>query len=205
MARRIRPSIRGVFQKIFSGFTLVELIVVVAILAILATIGFLALSGYSQDAKDASVKANVRSVYSAIAAESALTGNSPRYYVIHDSGAALTGAVVYVDGSPTTLTGGDWNQAGTNYSAGNPDYAKLKINGEKFKVSALDNGNPDRRLDLDRIFGSYAMLSAAYDSKYLSVGAMDAVGAVSANGKRRSVSYFQVAGVAPSTGMASVS
>ena len=80
-----------------SGFTLVELIVVVTILAILATIGFLALSGYSQDAKDSAIKANVRSVQTAISSESALTGNSPRNYVIHDPDYALSGAFAYVD------------------------------------------------------------------------------------------------------------
>lgn len=74
----------------WSAFTLVELIVVVTILAILATIGFLALSGYSQDAKDSATKANVRSVQMAISSESALTNNSPRFYVIHDTGAALS-------------------------------------------------------------------------------------------------------------------
>lgn len=92
---------------LISGFTLAELIVVVTVLAILAAIGFLALSGYSQDAKDSAVKANVRSVYSAIASESALTGKSPRYYVVHDfssTGAALSGAVAYFDGTtPVTL------------------------------------------------------------------------------------------------------
>lgn len=72
------------------GFTLVELIVVITILAILATIGFLALSGYSQDAKDSAIKANVRSVFTAISSEAALTGNSPRFYVVHDTGAALS-------------------------------------------------------------------------------------------------------------------
>ncbi len=72
------------------AFTLVELIVVITILAILATIGFLALSGYSQDAKDSAIKTNVRSVFAAISSESALTGNSPRYYVVHDTGAALS-------------------------------------------------------------------------------------------------------------------
>ena len=88
----------------FSAFTLVELIVVITILAILATIGFLALSGYSQDAKDSAIKANVRSVQTAISSEAALTNNSPRYYVVHDTGAALSGAVAYVDGNPTALT-----------------------------------------------------------------------------------------------------
>ncbi|MFB0965186.1 MAG: type II secretion system protein [Patescibacteria group bacterium] len=72
------------------GFTLAELIVVVTILTILATIGFLALSGYSQDAKESAVKTNVRSVYSAIVSESAVTGNSPRYYVVHDPNWALS-------------------------------------------------------------------------------------------------------------------
>ena len=81
-----------------------ELIVVITILAILATIGFLALSGYTQDAKDSAVAANVRSVYSMITSESALTGNSPRYYIVHDPGAALTGAIVYVDDNPVILT-----------------------------------------------------------------------------------------------------
>ena len=89
----------------WKGFTLVELVVVITILAILATIGFLALSGYSQDAKDSAIKANVRSVQTAISSEAALTNNSPRYYVVHDTGAALSGAFVYVDGNQTALTG----------------------------------------------------------------------------------------------------
>lgn len=79
--------------KKWSGFTLAELIVVVAILAILATVGFLALSGYSDDARDSAAKANVRSVLTAIRSESAITGNSPRRYVVHDaslSGIALS-------------------------------------------------------------------------------------------------------------------
>ena len=91
---------------------------VITILAILATVGFLALSGYSQDAKDATVKANVRSVQTAISAESAVTNNSPRYYVVHETGAALSdGTVAYVDGNPVALTGGQYGTANTNYSA----------------------------------------------------------------------------------------
>ena len=153
-----------------SAFTLVELIVVITILAILATIGFLALSGYSQDAKDSATKANVRSVQTAISAESVITGNSPRYYVVHDSGAALSGAVVYVDGNPTSLSGGAWNDPGTNYSAGNPDWTKLKMNPEKFKLSKLGN-------TLNEVL-------AAFDSKSVAVGVFDWT--VMSNGKLRS-------------------
>lgn len=76
---------RALRKKILSGFTLAELIVVITVLAILATVGFLALSGYSQDAKDSAAKANVRSISTALSSESALTGNSPRYYVVHDT------------------------------------------------------------------------------------------------------------------------
>ncbi|MFB0965338.1 MAG: FISUMP domain-containing protein [Patescibacteria group bacterium] len=161
---------------------------VVTILAILATIGFLALSGYSQDAKDSAIKANVRSVVTAISSESAITNNSPRYYVVHDAAAALTGsAVAYVDGNPVVLTGGDWNAAGTNYSAGNPNWALLKLNPEKFKLSSLPNWFQDT--------------FAAYDPKAVSVGALDAALAPTASGRNRSASFFQAAGVAPSGGV----
>lgn len=175
-----------------SGFTLVELIVVITILAILATIGFLALSGYSQDAKDSALKANVRSVQTAISAESAVSGNSPRYYVVHDAGAALSGAFVYVDGKQVALTGGNFGEApaDSNYSAGNPNYARLKLNPEKFKVSKLGR--------------AIAEAIAAYDSKLLSVGAMEAQ-SVGVNGRQRSVSWFQVAGISPATKIAAVS
>lgn len=188
---RMGKNLRNAILRKLSGFTLVELIVVITILAILATIGFLALSGYAQDAKDASVKANVRSVYSVISSESALTGNSPRYYVVHDPGASLLGAFVYVDGSPVALSGGDWNQSGTNYSAGNPDYAKLKVNGEKFRTSSIGNW--------------FTETEAAYDSKYLIVGAFDWTSNVSASGRARQSSYFQVAGINPTTGIVSMS
>ncbi len=151
-------------SKIWSAFTLAELVVVITVLAILATIGFLALSGYSQDAKDASVKSNVRSVQTAISAEAAISNNSPRYYVVHDSGAALSGAFVYLDGTPTALTGGAWNTAGTNYSAGNPDYAKLKMNPEKFKVARSGAESA-----ISAVFGLVSGVSAAYDAKYLTV------------------------------------
>lgn len=162
MAARSRFAER-MFRKIGSiGFTLVELIVVITILAVLATIGFLALSGYSQDAKVSAIKANVRSLYTAIGAESAITGNSPRYYVIHDPSASIAGALIYVDGKSVALTGGNWNDANTNYSAGNPDYVKLKLNPEKFRISSVGN-----------VFGAFSEVGAAYDPNAVSIGATD--------------------------------
>lgn len=75
---------------LFQGFTLAELLVVIAILAVLATIGFVSLSQYAGDARMSVSKANVRSVYSLISAESAVNSVSPRYYVVHDSAMALS-------------------------------------------------------------------------------------------------------------------
>ncbi len=186
---RKRDSQRIRRSSAFRGFTLVELIVVVTILAILATIGFLALSGYSQDAKDSAIKANVRSVQTAITSEAALTNNSPRYYVIHDADYALTGALAYVDGNPAALTGGDWNVAGTNYTAGKPDYVKLKMNPEKFKVSSLE--------------GVVGEALASYDPSSLMGAGADFLTA-GANGKKRVTSFVQTAGISPVTKIASV-
>lgn len=90
VSSKVSRTLRKAVSAKFSGFTLAELIVVIAILAVLATIGFLALSGYSSDARDAKARANIRSVHSAVASESALTGNSPRWYVAHNADYALS-------------------------------------------------------------------------------------------------------------------
>ncbi|MFZ3232186.1 MAG: hypothetical protein WA194_01365 [Patescibacteria group bacterium] len=87
-----------------------------------------------------------------------------------------------LDGVSTTLTGGDWNVPNTNYSAGNPDFAKLKINPDKFKISQLEK--------------SFENAIAAYDSKTVSVGAADVTSV--ANGKIRTNSLVQIAGTTPS-------
>lgn len=168
----------------FKGFTLAELIVVITVLAILATVGFLALSGYSDDAKSSALKANTRSVYTAISSESAVTGNSPRYYVIHDPAAELAGAFVVVDGTSTYLIGGNWNDPDTNYSAGNPDWTKLKLNPAKFKIA---QGGFGKWLD-----GALA----AYDPGIVSVGAADVQSALP-SGRVRISSFVQVAAVSP--------
>ncbi len=64
------------------------------------------------------------------------------------------------------------------------------MNPEKFKTA--------------RAFPNAASVFAAYDSRYLTVGAMDAVAGSTSGGKKRAVSYFQVAGISPATGTAVV-
>lgn len=110
---------------------------------------------------------------------------------------------MYVDGNQTALTGGNWNQPDTNYSAGNPDYAKLKLNPEKFRVAS--SGLSGRTLGMLARTAGFGRADAAYDPRYLTVGATDVAAVSSNDGKKRSVSYFQVAGISPSTGAVSVS
>ena len=173
-----------------SGFTLVELIVVITVLAVMATVGFLSLSGYSDDARASAMKANVRTVYSAINTEAATNGVSPRYYVVHDTsltGASLSGAFVFFDANvPTSLSGGDYGTPGTNYTAGNPDYAKLRLNRDKFRVSSVAYGLADT---------AAAATSTGSDPNYLLVGAVDNTSSTTLSGKKRVVSYLQVAGI----------
>lgn len=190
VSSRVLRALRKSASRRWGAFTLAELLVSVAVLAVLATVGFLALSGYSGDAKDAAAKANVRSVLSAVRAESALTGNSPRRYVAHDaslSGASLSGAFVEYDGNRTYLTGGDWSAPGTNYSAGNPDWAALKLDPAKFRIASTP-----------RSPGFPADAFAAYDPKAVLLGAADAALPPSASGKLRTRTFLQAAAVLPS-------
>ena len=215
VAKRLRPASSSTVSRILrrtasaklSGFTLAELVVVITILAILATVGFLALSGYSSDARDAAAKANVRSVVSAISAESALTGNSPRHYVSHDPDYALSGAYLYVDGTPVALTGGNLGEApsGSNYTAGIPRWDRLKLDPAKFRTSGLSRDSRLASAFLPAILPSalFPDASAAFDKSALSAGAAD-VPAGSASGRARAVSFLQVAGILPETGAAVV-
>lgn len=195
VSSRVLSVLRKPASRRWGAFTLAELLVVIAILAILATVGFLSFSGYSGDAKDAAAKANVRSVLSAVRAESALTGNSPRRYVVHDaslSGASLSGAFVEFDGNRTYLTGGDWNAPGTNYSAGNPDWAALKLDPSKFRIASGDS----RALAfLERAF---PRVLAGYDPKSVLLGVAEAELPPSASGKPRTRSFLQGAAFLPS-------
>lgn len=175
------------------GFTLVELIVVVTVLAVLATVGFLSLSGYSDDARSASLKANVRTVYSAILTESTTSGNSPRWYVEHSPSAALSGAFVFVDGANVALTGGDVGglPADSNYTAGNPRWDRLRMSADKFRIASFRSP----------ILSDDA--SAGYSTGMVSVGAVD-VPKAGISGRKRNQPLFQVAAVLPSNGMTTV-
>jgi prepilin-type N-terminal cleavage/methylation domain-containing protein len=177
---------RRAFLAIFSrpkfrAFTIVELIVVIAILAILATVGFLALSGYTTQSQDAANRANVRTVYSAIMAESVKNGDSPRKYIVYQSGSALSGATF----SGIILTGGTYGTPGTNYTAGSPDWNALRMDSSKFQIA--DAGN--------------AIVQSAFAASNPFVAAADITETV--GGKTRVRSFVQAAGIS-STGKAYV-
>jgi prepilin-type N-terminal cleavage/methylation domain-containing protein len=175
--KRNSPSHVWAFSHIRKNpaFTLVELIVVVAILAILATVGFLALSGYSSNAQDAANRANVKLVWQAISSESVKNGDSPRKYIVYQTGASLSGATF----SGIVLTGGTYGTPGTNYTAGTPDWNALRLDSSKFQVAdVLEWG----------IQTAWAATSAPF------VGAMDFTETLS-SGKIRPKGYFQVAGI----------
>jgi prepilin-type N-terminal cleavage/methylation domain-containing protein len=127
-----RSVLRSLLRRKFSAFTLVELVVVIAILAVLATVGFLALSGYTKDASSAAASTNARQVWQAIMAESTKNGDSPRNYVVYQTGASLSGATY----SGVTLTGGSYGTAGTSYTAGTPDWNKLRLDPSRFTAKA---------------------------------------------------------------------
>lgn len=74
--------------------------------------------------------------------------------------------------------------ADSNFTSGNPDYKKLKLNPDKFRIS--DAGR----------FVPFMAANAATDSSAMLAGGIDASSTAS-NGRRRSVSYFQVAGINP--------
>ena len=77
----------------------------------------------------------------AIAAESASTGNPPRHYVVHDPAYAFSpSSVVVFDGVSVPLVPGPYGAPGTNYSAGNPDWAKLRLDPDRFRVSGAVPG-----------------------------------------------------------------
>jgi hypothetical protein len=65
-------------------------------------------------------------------AESTKNGDSPRNYVVYQTGASLSGATY----SGITLTGGSYGTAGTAYTAGTPDWNKLRLDPSRFTAQS---------------------------------------------------------------------
>ena len=158
------------------GFTLVELIVVITILAILATIGFLSLQGYTSDAKDAKVRANIRTVTSALVNEQAMSSNTISNYIDTTNattyqvantgtGAAYSGTAVINFANPNSSTG--------SYFVG------------EVKPSAL-------RIDATKFFDTPTTSTNGTTPKPFAIGAYNLSEVV--NGKTRVRPMFQVAG-----------
>ena len=117
----------------------------------------------------------------------------------HDPAAALTGGtIVVVDGNPVVLTGGQFGSGGTNYSAGNPFWDRLRMNGEKFRLASAFGISG---------YGSFPDLANRADAAYVTgsvvVGALD-YWKMGQNGKLRNFPLFQVTGISPSTKKATV-
>lgn len=117
------------------AFTLVELIVVITILAILGTIAFISLQGYSQDAKNAKVATDLKTLASAIEI------TTTKWTVF------LKDLVIPVDDTIVANTRtfwyrtSTWAEASGALSTGKPftwgtvDFAKLGQNSSDFKDS----------------------------------------------------------------------
>lgn len=130
-----------------NAFTLVELIVVITILAVLGTIAFVSLQGYSRDAKNSKVTADIRTVVSGV--ETALTdGTTNMKNVVTQSATIITKKGTANVGSTNTnllkLTTGtagsgafDIANASTGeYNVGTINFAAIKQNGDDFLDSA---------------------------------------------------------------------
>jgi len=116
-------------KKVQKGFTLVELIVVITILAILGTIAFISLQGYSQDARNSKITADLRSLTSAI--ETSIT-----------DGTITLGSLVTNTGSYTAnQVSGDYGSGVTigtdedSYQVGEIDFTALRQSGEEFNYA----------------------------------------------------------------------
>lgn len=111
------------------AFTLVELIVVITILAVLATVAFISLTGYSQEAKNSTVQAEVRTLVTAIETDMTKNSTDPRTLVTAYTTAdnnAVPGTVDYKTGSTMTAGG---------YAIGSVNFAVLGQSGEEFVTS----------------------------------------------------------------------
>ena len=113
-----------------NAFTLVELIVVITILAVLGTIAFVSLQGYSRDAKNSKVTADIRTLVSAI--ETALTDSTVTMdgVVNNDTDRNSINGVSGAFGSGKTLANT------VNYKVGTVNFVNIKQNGDDFRDSS---------------------------------------------------------------------
>lgn len=130
-------------RKVQKGFTLVELIVVITILAILATIAFISLQGYSQDAKNSKVNADIRTLASAV--ETSLsdgTVSSMSNIVLGDLSATVgVGQTTSgnFDATGSLFGPNNVDMSGSTYDVGTMNFVGLRQNGDDFK----DNNGHD--------------------------------------------------------------
>ena len=114
------------------AFTLVELIVVITILAILGTIAFISLQGYSQDAKNAKVSSDLRTMVTAI--ETKITDGTVSMASTVDDTISLSGASLnWVLGD--FASGATIGTDGT-YKVGKIHFANLKQPSSDFQYNA---------------------------------------------------------------------
>lgn len=115
-----------------------------------------------------------------------------------------------MDGTGVALTGGSLGTAGTNYSAGKPDYVKLKLNPDKFRISGseLPGGTLGLLARASGFGGDSSKTDGGFFSAQDAEAAYDPISAMAAaadfteksdNGRVRSRSYVQTAGISPST------
>jgi len=110
------------------AFTLVELIVVITILAVLATVAFISLTGYSQEAKNSKVTADLRTMVSAVEAKMTKESILPKSLVL--SGTDFVNNTM-IDGTNNNYKSGAVLDA-TVYAVGSTDFQALGQNGDDF-------------------------------------------------------------------------
>ena len=102
--------------------------------------------------------------------------------------------MAYAGGNLVALTGGQHWTADTNYSAGSPDWAKLKLDPAKFRASSMG----------DRLAAAFGTTEASSGGSWVVLGAMDYALLASGGAKSRSSSYLQAAAVLGQTRTATV-